>query len=208
MLGGNPTPDAPAETSMLYAGEQWDNSAQSYYLRARYYDPLNGRFNRVDPYSGNTQDPQSLHKYLYAHANPVNGIDPSGMYSFGEMLCVAAIVGCLSAIIAGEVTRIKGGTKQQIIDAQWRWFWRGAIAGAFVYGAVWISHSVLVAMYGSGAGLGGLQYADQYGIQTYSNLREVIKGTGLHAHHIIEQRFAQVIGVRANDMLSVAVSGP
>lgn len=24
------------------------------------------------------QDPQSLHKYLYCHANPVNGIDPSG----------------------------------------------------------------------------------------------------------------------------------
>jgi len=32
----------------------------------------------MDPYAGNTSDPQSLHKYLYCHANPVNGIDPSG----------------------------------------------------------------------------------------------------------------------------------
>ncbi|MHC4743572.1 MAG: RHS repeat-associated core domain-containing protein [Planctomycetota bacterium] len=79
MLGGNPTPGAPAATNLLYAGEQWDNSAQSYYLRARYYDPLNGRFNRMDPYAGSPQDPQSLHKYLYCHNNPVNGIDPSGL---------------------------------------------------------------------------------------------------------------------------------
>jgi len=49
-----------------------------YYLRARYYNPLNGRFNRIDPFSGNTQDPQSLHKYLYCHANPINATDPSG----------------------------------------------------------------------------------------------------------------------------------
>jgi hypothetical protein len=32
----------------------------------------------MDPYAGNQQDPQSLHKYLYCHANPVNRIDPTG----------------------------------------------------------------------------------------------------------------------------------
>jgi RHS repeat-associated protein len=52
MLGGNPTSASPADTSLLYAGEQFDTDAQQYYLRARYYDPLNGRFNRVDPFSG------------------------------------------------------------------------------------------------------------------------------------------------------------
>ena len=35
-------------------------------------------FNRMDSYAGNNQDPQSLHKYLYVHCNPVNMIDPSG----------------------------------------------------------------------------------------------------------------------------------
>jgi len=64
---------------LRYTGQQWDDSARMYYLRARYYSPANGLFNRIDPYSGNTQDPQSLHKYLYCHANPINGIDPSGM---------------------------------------------------------------------------------------------------------------------------------
>jgi len=67
-----------ADTSLLYAGEQYDSSADMYYNRARYYDPSNGRFNRTDPYAGNSQDPQSLHKYAYCHANPINATDPSG----------------------------------------------------------------------------------------------------------------------------------
>jgi RHS repeat-associated protein len=91
MLGGNPMSSSPAATNMLYAGEQWDNSAQMYYNRARYYDPLNGRFNSLDPYAGNMQDPQSLHKYLYVHNNPVNNIDPTGMFSLGEINLVQSI---------------------------------------------------------------------------------------------------------------------
>ena len=63
-----------------------------YYLRARYYDPLNGRFNQTDPFAGSPQDPQSLHKYLYAHANPVNGIDPSGNYLISLALMIAGVL--------------------------------------------------------------------------------------------------------------------
>jgi hypothetical protein len=60
-----------------------------YYNRARYYDPSNGRFNRLDPASGNRTDPQSLHKYLYSHANPINAVDPTGMQAaFAEQLTV------------------------------------------------------------------------------------------------------------------------
>ena len=69
---------AQQATSLLYAGEHFDTDSQNYYLRARWYDSLSGRFNRVDPFSGSRYDPQSLHKYLYAHCNPVNYIDPSG----------------------------------------------------------------------------------------------------------------------------------
>ncbi|MEX2316268.1 MAG: RHS repeat-associated core domain-containing protein [Pirellulales bacterium] len=71
-----------ALTSLLYSGEQTDKTGLQY-LRARYYDPTNGRFNRLDPFAGNVSDPQSLHKYLYAHSNPVNGVDPSGMFLQG-----------------------------------------------------------------------------------------------------------------------------
>jgi len=98
MLGGNPTSGAPAGTSHLYAGEYFDTDSQHYYNRARWYDPLNGRFNRVDPYAGSPQDPQSLHKYLYCHANPVNGIDPTGMFSLKEVMVSVDIQSILGAI--------------------------------------------------------------------------------------------------------------
>lgn len=74
-------------TSLLYAGEQFDTALQLYYLRARYYDTLTGRFNRTDPFTSNNLDPQSLHKYNYTSGNPINAIDPSGLFDtfFAEL---------------------------------------------------------------------------------------------------------------------------
>ena len=34
------------------------------------------RFNRVDPFFGNPSDPAAFHKYLFAHGDPINRIDP------------------------------------------------------------------------------------------------------------------------------------
>ncbi|QDT46979.1 tRNA3(Ser)-specific nuclease WapA precursor [Symmachiella dynata] len=70
--------EAQALTSLLYSGEAFDSRVGLQYLRARWYDPNSGRFNRLDPFSGNLSDPQSLHKYLYTHGDPISGIDPSG----------------------------------------------------------------------------------------------------------------------------------
>ena len=49
------------------------------YLSQRYYDATTGRFNRLDPFIGNSADPQSYHKYAYVHGNPIGGIDPLGL---------------------------------------------------------------------------------------------------------------------------------
>jgi hypothetical protein len=70
-----------------------------YYLRARYYDPSNGRFNRLDPFAGNNFEPQSLHKYAYAHADPVNGIDPSGRLTLVEKVSTLAIITVVANIL-------------------------------------------------------------------------------------------------------------
>ena len=80
MLGGSPgvSDGKQSATDLLYAGEQFDPGLQMKYLRARYYDQDNGRFNRLDPFNGNCEDPQSLHKYVYCHSDPVNGVDPTG----------------------------------------------------------------------------------------------------------------------------------
>ena len=65
----------------LYTGEQFDPDAGLYYLRARYYDPIAGRFISRDPFQGEQLDPRSLHPYLYAHADPLNMLDPTGQFS-------------------------------------------------------------------------------------------------------------------------------
>ena len=41
-------------------------------------DPSTGTFTTMDTYQGSIFDPVSLHKYLYANANPVTYVDPSG----------------------------------------------------------------------------------------------------------------------------------
>lgn len=105
MLGGNPgvTDGKTSATDLLYAGEQFDPGLQMEYLRARYYDQDNGRFNRLDPFEGNSEDPQSLHKYAYAHCDPVNGIDPSGE-SFVAILATMALIGMFSGLAYGFFT--------------------------------------------------------------------------------------------------------
>jgi RHS repeat-associated protein len=72
-----------AKTEFLYSGEQFAPKINQQYLRQRYYDPTTGRFNRLDPFFGNLIDPLSLHKYLYTHGDPVNGIDPTGLMMTG-----------------------------------------------------------------------------------------------------------------------------
>jgi len=62
----------------LYCGEQFDPDLGMYSLRARYYQPQTGRFWTMDSWEGTQTDPLSLHKYLYAHNNPVMMVDPSG----------------------------------------------------------------------------------------------------------------------------------
>ena len=47
-------------------------------------NPTTGTFTTMDTYQGSLFDPVSLHKYLYANANPITYCDPSGY--IGEMI--------------------------------------------------------------------------------------------------------------------------
>ncbi len=45
-----------------------------------YYNPSNGRFNRMDPYTGEKTQPQNLHEYVYCNNDPINLTDPTGQF--------------------------------------------------------------------------------------------------------------------------------
>jgi RHS repeat-associated protein len=66
---------ASLPTEKQFTGHVFDSSSDLYYMRARYYDPVIGRFlspdDQADPSSGGN-------RYVYSGNNPANFIDPSG----------------------------------------------------------------------------------------------------------------------------------
>jgi len=61
--------------SFTYTGREWDKETGLYYYRARYYDPMEGRFIQKDPigFEG------GINLYGYVQNNPINKTDPSGL---------------------------------------------------------------------------------------------------------------------------------
>jgi RHS repeat-associated protein len=65
------------ELRFAYTGREWDGETGQYYYRARYYDATVGRFISEDPLGFDAGD-NNLSRYV--GSNPVNHIDPNGMY--------------------------------------------------------------------------------------------------------------------------------
>ncbi|MBQ8637190.1 MAG: RHS repeat-associated core domain-containing protein, partial [Clostridia bacterium] len=70
-----------------YCGEYYDVETGFIYLRARYYDPMVGRFTSVDPIK------DGLNWYAYCYNNPVAYIDPSGKEPVSLIIFSLAILG-------------------------------------------------------------------------------------------------------------------
>jgi RHS repeat-associated protein len=68
----------------VFTGHIWDEETGLYNAKARYFDPKLGRFLTQDSFLGQIDEPPSLHRYLYANANPTFYIDPTGHYSWSE----------------------------------------------------------------------------------------------------------------------------
>jgi RHS repeat-associated protein len=159
---------ANAATQYLYSGEQFDARIGQQYLRARYYNQANGTFNRLDPFFGNTTDPQSFHKYLYTHADPIRGIDPSGESLLGASFSMG-IIGALAGFTIGITNSILNNPGSTNLFEHLGNGFRTAGAG-FVLGFFWpisVKYLGLTATYSIytllnvGFTLDGLSYANE-----------------------------------------------
>ena len=89
-FGNEVNPDRKDENPFRYCGEYYDKETDTIYLRARYYQPYLGRFLTRDTYTGEEDDPLSLHLYTYCGNDGVNRVDPSGNI-FETLLDIASI---------------------------------------------------------------------------------------------------------------------
>ena len=80
---GNPTINSGAVSSPIgYAGGYTDPATGFIYLINRYYDPTTAQFVSVDPDFAETNE-----AYIYVGDDPVNRIDPSGLFSSLPFAC-------------------------------------------------------------------------------------------------------------------------
>ena len=77
-FGNEVKPEKKDENPYRYCGEYYDKETEEVYLRARYYEPGVGRFITRDTYTGESDEPLSLHLYTYCENDGVNAWDPSG----------------------------------------------------------------------------------------------------------------------------------
>ncbi len=77
-FGNEVKPDGKDDNPFRYCGEYYDKETEEIYLRARYYQPEVGRFLTRDSYTGEEDEPLSLHLYTYCANDGVNSVDPSG----------------------------------------------------------------------------------------------------------------------------------
>ena len=71
--GNLTTCEEKVQNRFKFNGQQYDSVTQQYYLRARYYNPVIGRFTQEDTYNVD-----GLNLYAYCRNNPVYYVDPSG----------------------------------------------------------------------------------------------------------------------------------
>jgi RHS repeat-associated protein len=187
----------------LFASEQFDPALGVYYNRARYYDQRQGRFWTMDTYEGDPESPGSLHKYLYASANPANRGDRTGNldFSLGSLLTsfsieailvrasVGATLGAIDAALAHQ--SVAGGALQGAVVAAIAPVIPGKVF--FYLGIYGIFDALRNAQYGAAAFrialLGFGIFAQTRSFKSFSTFKEVFgeAGQGKAWHHIVEQ---------------------
>ncbi len=189
-----------------FAGEPYDPNSGFQYHRARWMDPGRGRFLGMDPFGGRSSEPISLHKYLYAGANPASQVDPSGLESLisltiGFSMRAVLVRAGVGGVLGGGDSYFSGGSIPTGIVA-------GALGGV-VAPFVPLKIGLGFTAYGVGAALydgdydSALYRAATFGFGYLLQTRGFAKfedfkkfwgpaGRGRAWHHIVEQTAANI----------------
>ena len=215
-------------TDRRFTGQREETGLGLYDYVARRYDPLLGRFIQADTIVPSPQSPQSFNRYAYVLNNPHKYRDPTGHW-FETALDVLGIawdiydikqngltlwtgaalavdVACLVLPIAtGGGAAVRAASHaDDVVDA--------ARAVDRVDDAVDLADGLRQLDQAGDAVRAANQVQDlsraaEFGIHTVGDLKQLARGQGLEAHHIIEQRFGNTLGIgNTDDMLGVVLT--
>jgi RHS repeat-associated protein len=212
-----------------YKGREWDAEAGLYYMRARYYDPVTSRFVSEDPIGLEG----GINPYVFVSGDPVNYSDPSGLtecpggwFWFTEQIdedttritlrCSGFVL--TPIIVTPSTPRWANVTWSANFGVEGR---RGGNLAAGIVPGVATIHDGATLITGRNwiteerVGLGGRVLAG-VGVLTpvsapelkaaYGTVRRAIRGTGLQAHHLIEQRFRHLFAEKPYSWTAIALT--
>ncbi len=95
------------ENPYRYTAQQYDEDTGLYSLRARHFDPANGRFLSPDPVE-QWRNVRELNRYAYAAGDPVNLVDPRGEQALAESMLTHLARGAKAGALLGMKAALVG----------------------------------------------------------------------------------------------------
>jgi RHS repeat-associated protein len=148
-----------------FTGQFYDEEIGEYYLRARQYNPAIARFTARDPVFGEFEEPLTLHKYLYCSNEPVNRMDPRGLWDDGLRYYLAHNLGMSNAYTFSDQELERALRAENLWNNKNRPLWHGHsdfgyLRGDFDYARLdnqwWTgpTEPASIALWGIGSGVG------------------------------------------------------
>ncbi len=185
-----------------YTGGIYDELTGLLYLNARFYDPSTGRFITQDTYRGERNNAGTWHLYAYCANNPIHRIDTNG-HAWETVLDVASI-GWSAMQLATAPSWVNLGYLIWDVGATFIPFVPGSYSYKIIKGTSTVGEISLKIP----SKIKDLKSTKNLTVGTYKSLNKLFKGKKagkIEIHHIVEKRFAKVIGKSQGEIASVAI---